>query len=414
MSERDPIQESVQRLQDGNPKTKHSNTIHGAQQALCRLPGIEHFYFDEMMCQKRVAQQVPWLHGTSESFPRPVTDLDYIDATKTLTALGMGDFSKNHVIDALASICSDRPINPVKDYLKSLTWDGVERLSELGFTLFGVKNPMQLKYVRRWMVAAVERALRPGTQAGAVLTLIGTQGFGKTSFLNVLFKINGTNYHDENLPDPSGLLGAAPAKRHIQSFWCVSAGELHMLKKSELGALKLFLTEIEDTFDEKYKQELTRRPRRCVFAGTSNERQVLADPTGNRRFWMLDVVKAVPLDWLEANRDHLWAEAYHAWKAGEAPNIDPSDYEASAQVAEDFTDLPDWVADLENYLEDEGNPEEIKCSDLYTAVMGVDFDAAKEWLRTKQLITQMSARGYHKRKVKRNGKQLMAFTRGVQ
>jgi predicted P-loop ATPase len=53
-----------------------------------------------------------------------------------------------------------------------------------------------------------------------------------------------------------------------------------------------------------------------VFWGTTNRTDYLKDETGNRRFLPVRVTQ-VDIEGLKANRDKLWAEAVHYYRAGE-------------------------------------------------------------------------------------------------
>ena len=60
-----------------------------------------------------------------------------------------------------------------------------------------------------------------------------------------------------------------------------------------------------------------RRP--SVLVGTTNSSNFLNDPTGDRRFWVLEIPEEHKIDvaWVKANRDQLWAEAIALYNKGE-------------------------------------------------------------------------------------------------
>ncbi|MCL5460249.1 virulence-associated E family protein, partial [Loigolactobacillus coryniformis] len=59
----------------------------------------------------------------------------------------------------------------------------------------------------------------------------------------------------------------------------------------------------------------TQFPRRCLFIGTTNREEFLADETGNRR-WAPIVVTGGDVNKIDADREQLWAEALVMWREG--------------------------------------------------------------------------------------------------
>src|SRR5690606_13944988 len=95
--------------------------------------------------------------------------------------------TQSHMDQAVEAAARKTIVHPVRDWLSSLQWDGVERLN--GFVadyLGGYRGPYSAAVGRRWLISAVARAFRPGAKADSMLILEGTQGIGKSSALRLL------------------------------------------------------------------------------------------------------------------------------------------------------------------------------------------------------------------------------------
>jgi predicted P-loop ATPase len=77
--------------------------------------------------------------------------------------------------------------HPLKEYLNSLSWDGVCRLETLLQTYWGVEDTELLREIGfRWAISCVARALRAPVKVDTVLMLVGPQGAYKSSSFRVL------------------------------------------------------------------------------------------------------------------------------------------------------------------------------------------------------------------------------------
>src|SRR6478735_4301924 len=64
---------------------------------------------------------------------------------------------------AVQTAARDHPFHPVKAYLQSLHWDGVERVDRWLSTYFGAEDTEYSRAVgSRWLISAVARIFRPG------------------------------------------------------------------------------------------------------------------------------------------------------------------------------------------------------------------------------------------------------------
>jgi predicted P-loop ATPase len=85
---------------------------------------------------------------------------------------------------AVQTVSKDRSFHPVRRYLESLSWDGVERLGRWLTIYLSAQNTRYSRAVgARWLVSAVARIYRPGVKADSCLILEGPQGSKKSTAL---------------------------------------------------------------------------------------------------------------------------------------------------------------------------------------------------------------------------------------
>jgi len=204
------------------------------------------------------------------------------------------------------------PIDPLIEYLGPLEWDGVNRLDGWLGRYLGVEDDatgLVAAMGRKWMISAAARAIRPGCKVDTVLVLHGPQGGGKSSAIEVLAS-------DDWYMSSSIDVRSKDARVALQGKWLVEWAELDALKRADANAAKAFITERADDYRPPYGRHNVKRPRRCVFVGTTNDPTFLVDSTGDRRFLVVSCGQ-IALDALEKDRDQLWAEAVERLQAGE-------------------------------------------------------------------------------------------------
>lgn len=202
------------------------------------------------------------------------------------------------------------PYHPVRDYFNSLAWDQSPRLATAPARYFGcAQNAYTMLVFRWWMIAAVARTYIPGEKVDNVLILEGEQGLRKSSALRVLA---GRRWFSDTPID----LQSKDAYLSLNGKLVVELAELESLRRVDANRAKTFFTSSEDTYRPPYGRRMVTIPRGCVFAGTVNpDGDYLKDATGARRYWPLRCT-AIDLDALAADRDQLWAEAVHWYRAG--------------------------------------------------------------------------------------------------
>lgn len=215
---------------------------------------------------------------------------------------------------ALLIVSSQNKINEVKEYLKSLKWDGIKRVDTLLSVYLGADdNAYTRAVIRKSLCAAVARGIIGGVKYDYMPIFTGPQGIGKSTFLSIL----GKGWFSDSLASFEGK----EAAELIQGTWINEIGELTAMSKQETTAVKQFLSKTDDIYRAAYGRRTEKYPRHCVFFGTSNDSEFLKDATGNRRFWPVDVGvhPAKKSIWRELPQevDQIWAEAYAYWAMGE-------------------------------------------------------------------------------------------------
>jgi len=177
------------------------------------------------------------------------------------------------------------------------------------------------------MIGAVARAMDPGCKNDQMLVLEGDQGTGKSTGVRYLF---GDRFFTDELPD----FHSKDSFLQLQGSWCVEVAELAALSKAEVKDVKKFLSRLVDKYRPPFGRLTIQVPRRTVLIGTVNPEEgqgYLKDPTGGRRFWPVETSR-IDLQGILRDRDQLWAEAVHAYRAGERWHLE--DVEAIAEALE--------------------------------------------------------------------------------
>lgn len=258
-----------------------------------------------------VNRSLPW---RKIKRPEPLRDVDYSGVRNYIETI-YGIVSSSKIDDALALEFERQAFHPIVEYIKALVWDGVERITTLGTDYFGAEtNDYTKAAFKKTLVGAVARVFEPGVKFDLVLTLIGPQGCGKSTFVKKM----GKRWFSDTFITVQGK----EAFEQIQGAWLIEMAELSGLKKAEVESIKHFISKAEDMFRPAYGRVIETYKRQCVFIGTTNNKDFLRDPTGNRRFMpiVMEVEKAkysIFTDLTEEVVSQLWAEAYQLYLAGE-------------------------------------------------------------------------------------------------
>lgn len=283
------------------------------------------------------------------TYPRPVIDADEVAVIDRLGKRFDTTIRREHVLDALTFLFQKNAIDPFENYLLALPpWDGRARLDYWTIVCGGAEDDRYTRLVSaKWLMQVVNRTLNPGCQADYVLILEGDQGKGKSTLLKSL--LPSVDLFCEDL----SVVTAHQNKDNIIKLHgpaIIELAEMTAVHKSDVEAVKAFLTTRVDRFRAPFGRNMLNHPRRCVFAGTTNNDDYLRDSTGNRRYWPVRLTQVnIPL--LIANRDQIWAEALHRLRAGELTYLEEEDEKVAKLEQEMRMEQDPWTDIVREHLE---------------------------------------------------------------
>ena len=265
----------------------------------------------------------------------------YLSHHHSLLLAAIGDIERG-----VAQAAREHAFNPVTDYMDrcGAMWDGVPRVASALSQYWGCVDSEYLRLVATmFFVGVVVRAYRPGVKHDHAPVFEGGQGEGKSTALKVL----GGDW----FADTPFRMGEKDGYLSIQGVLLYEVAELEQFNRSEVTAIKAFMSSTVDRFREPYGRRMKNMPRRCAFAATTNEGEYFKDTTGNRRFWPVATGR-IDMEALIEARDQLFGEAVAMMNAGVLwyPTRDQQDRLISPE--QENREIPDpWHGHIYRYLE---------------------------------------------------------------
>jgi predicted P-loop ATPase len=349
-----------------------------------------------------------------------LTDRLVLSVKFNLDYLFQKDIALEKVRNALEGAASENVHEPVQEWLMGLpAWDGVDRIAQAPTELMGMEKVEEVHKTmfRHFMTGLAARILKPGVKMDTIMFLVGSQGAGKSQFFRLLTDghLDGDQWFTDapiSLRDKDGrmLIGT-----NVVVEW--SEGE-HAKSSKMIDNVKQFLSQQEDEFRPPYGRNNIKRPRRCVFCGTSNDMELLHDSTGSRRFYILETGKALDLAKVVDWREQLFAQALAIYQLHMASKPGSPDWDRTRwwfTAAEDkvrvkavtkFRAQSAWYEDVSEWLDarisEHGRDWKFRIGDVISGALDMDKDKKSKRVETeiRQVLVQLgcqapTGRSYH-------------------
>lgn len=261
-------------------------------------------------------------------------------ANRTKTRFRPG---KEFLWETLLSLSHQNTVDPALDLLADLEakWDGVSRLASFLHDYVHTPADAYHQAVARSLIGGMVKRMRhPGIKFDTMPVFFGRQGTGKSTMLSIL------TMRPEYFSDTI-LLGDA-SKELVLSLagkCLVEISEMGMRGNTNVNHVKAMISRTTDAGRTAYARAVTERPRRNIWAGSTNEDNPLVD-TENRRFLPVRVDTEIDLAGLQATVGQLIGEAAALETAGESFQIPREVWGLAAEHQEAARSVSDMEAQL--------------------------------------------------------------------
>jgi len=391
------------RGQDGEP-TGPANTISNVYRLLQQDDGIS-LWFDSFRQRHMFGEDVLDIPRAQTAIRRHAQDV-YGWTMRV---------SREDVAVAMVDVAEENPSNPLEARARATTWDGTERLATWIPATFGVESTALYRAIgRRWFVSIAARICRPGCKVDTMLILQGRQGTYKSETFKTIAAHLGADLVLDTRLDWSNTTKS----RHLLSgrlFY--EDAELMSMQRASGDELKNLLSSRTDSYIPPFGRTEVSRPRTALIVGTTNNREILTDQTGARRFWIVDAERSpyqkADLAWLRQNIAQLFAEAMHLFDNGEQWWLTPYEQDEADRENESRTETdPLLEAARQVFHYSSGGIDCGFTASAFIEAIGVRQDTVRDKRLTAKAVSSiLQSAGFERGRTYQHGQQVRVYYR---
>lgn len=217
--------------------------------------------------------------------------------------------------DVTRFLCSEDvdEYHPFFLYMDSLPdWDGVDRITELGERV-STKEIWRMGF-HRWMLGMAAQWLGMDKLHGnsvAPVLISEKQGKQKSTFCKLLMPSVLQRYYTDSFD----LSAQGRCERKLAAFGLINLDEADKFPAQKMAVLKNLMQMADLNICKAYQKNYSSLPRIASFIATSNQKELLTDPTGSRRFLCVELdhkIDCSPID-----HEQIYAQLKAELEAGE-------------------------------------------------------------------------------------------------
>jgi predicted P-loop ATPase len=236
-----------------------------------------------------------------------------------------------HITNAYPTLSKTRIVQLIKtdeapkydifvSYFEKLPpWDKHDYIKELTQSITTPYPELLESDFKKWLVGLVATAINPDVVNNFCFVLAGTEGTGKSTFMNKIIpaELRENHYQDNRLDIKNKDLNFKLSQNLL-----INLEEFDKYTKRELPEIKAIITNNNIQERPHYGKTQKKYIRRCSFCATINKTDFLSGQEGERRF-LIHQVLSMQYDY-QINHTQLYAQAYTLlqegfkyWESGE-------------------------------------------------------------------------------------------------
>ena len=272
---------------------------------------------------------------------------------------------------------------PIEEFLYDLPhWDGKDHIGDLAKRV-PCNHPHWAQLFRRWFLSMIAhwRGMGKNHANSTSPILIGPQAYRKSTFCRLILPPCLQAYYTDSID----FSRKRDAEMYLNRFALINIDEFDQITLTQQGFLKHILQKPVVNLRKSYSNSVQELRRYASFIATSNQKDLLTDPSGSRRFMCVEVTGTIdtarPIDY-----EQLYAQAMYEICHGERYWFDDKDEAILAQGNREFEQTPPAIQLFYRYFKVAGDDKE---GEYLSPVEILDY------LQKRTTITLSSGKAHH-------------------